>query len=138
MTPTRARRETPQPAGPADLDATFKSLRGLLRAYQPPLVAKTDDARRLDLWSARDVVISGRKRSEVFFASVIIQKSYVGFYFMPVYAAPEMKGVFGPELLALLKGKSCFHIKALDARLLSQIKSALAKGFSLYKQRGWI
>lgn len=138
MTTTPARTKISRPAAPADLNATFKSLRGLLRAYRPPLVAKVDGPRRYELWSTKDVEIAGRKRSEVFFAAVIIQKSYVGFYFMPVYAAPEMKRVFAPELLGLLKGKSCFHIKSLDAHLMARIKSALAKGFRLYKKNGWV
>jgi len=62
------------PPYPQDLRAIYQALRGLLEVCQPPLVAKADGARRLDLWSVKDGVISGRKRSQVFFASVIIQK----------------------------------------------------------------
>jgi len=126
------------PAEPLDLEGTFKSLRALLVRYQPPLTAKVDTARRYELWSRKDVVIAGRKRSEVFFASAAIQKGYVGFYYMPVYTSPEMKKLFAPELLSLLKGKSCFHIKTLDARLLAQVKRALEDGFKLYKKNGWV
>ena len=126
------------PVKPADLKETFKELRSLLKRYQPPLVPKMDDAGHFDLWSIKDVEIAGRKRTEVYFAGAIIQKSFVGFYYMPVYTNPEMKKIFAPELLALLKGKSCFHIKTLDARLLRQIKSALAAGFKLYKKNGWV
>ena len=69
---------------------------------------------------------------------MIIQKSYVGFSYMPVYTSPEMKKIFPPELLALLKDKSCFHMGALDARLVAQIKSALASGFRQYMKNGWV
>jgi len=126
------------PVKPADLKATFKELRVLLMRFHPPLVSKMDDASHFDLWSIKDVEIAGRKRKEVYFAGAIIQKSFVGFYYMPVYGNPEMKKLFSPELLALLKGKSCFHIKTLDARLLRQIKSALAAGFKQYKKNGWV
>jgi hypothetical protein len=126
------------PPTPSELKATFQALRALLERYQPPLVPKMDDASHFDLWSEKDLVIAGRKRTEVYFAGAIIQKSYVGFYYMPVYASPEMKKLFAPELLALLKGKSCFHIKTLDARLLAQVKRALAAGFKLYKKNGWV
>jgi hypothetical protein len=126
------------PPSSSELKAAFKELRGLLKRYQPPLVSKMDDASHFDLWSIKDVEIAGRKRNEVYFAGVIIQRSFVGFYYMPVYASPEMKKIFAPELLALLKGKSCFHVKALDARLLRQIKSALAAGYRLYKKNGWV
>lgn len=101
-------------------------------------MAKVDDARRYERWSGKDVVIAGRKRSEFFFASAVIQKGYVGLYYMPVYTSPEMKRLFAPDLLTLLKGKSCFRIKTSDARLLAQVKQALQAGFKLYKKNGWV
>ncbi len=119
-----------------DLDLIFSSLKGLLEAYRPPLVAKVEDDRRFELWSVKPLVIEGRKRSEVFFASAIIQKGYVGFYFMPVYSAPEMKDLFPPELLSLLKGKSCFHIKKLDKKLLAQVRKALKDGYQTLQDQG--
>jgi len=126
------------PPTPSELKATFQALRALLERYRPPLVPKMDDASHFDLWSEKDIVIAGRKRTEVYFAGAIIQKSYVGFYYMPVYTNPEMKKIFAPELLALLKGKSCFHVKMLGAKLETQIRRALAAGFRLYKKRGWV
>jgi hypothetical protein len=57
---------------------------------------------------------------------------------MPVYAEPDLKTVFDENLLKLLKGKSCFHLKALDEVLLSQIEDALAEGFKIYKEKGWV
>ena len=126
----------------SDLQTIFDTLKPLLQAYQPPLTAQVDTSTRYELWSvtppAEPLVVEGRKRSQVFFASLIIQKSYVGFYFMPVYVEDELKTIFQPELLRLLKGKSCFHIKKLDAALLGQIEAALKIGFELYQHRGWI
>lgn len=121
-----------------ELKQIYSSLKELLQHYRPPLVAKVDDDKRFDLVSIKDVVIEGRKRKEVYFASIIIQKDYVGFYYMPVYSDPEMKTIFQPELLSLLKGKSCFHIKRLDDPLREQIRVALKDGFNLYKTRGWV
>jgi len=121
-----------------DLKQIHTSLKELLQPYRPPLVARVEDDRRFDLVSVKDLVIEGRKRKEVYFASIIIQKDYVGFYYMPVYSDPEMKTLFQPELLKLLKGKSCFHIKRLDAQLRDQIRVALEDGFKLYKTRGWV
>jgi hypothetical protein len=121
-----------------DLSAIFEALRDLLSTYAPPLVSKMDDASHYDLWSVKDLVIEGRKRKEVYFAGLIIQKGYVGFYFMPVYADTDLKAVFAPELLKLLKGKSCFHIKKLTPELLGQIKVALQVGYEAYQARGWV
>jgi hypothetical protein len=38
----------------------------------------------------------------------------------------------------MLKGKSCFYIRRLDPSLKRQIRDALAEGYRLYKQRGWV
>lgn len=122
----------------SDLQAIFEAVRSLLAAYAPPLTPKRDEPGYYDLWSVKDVVIEGRKRREVYFAGLIIQGGYVGFYFMPVYADVEIKAVFAPELLKLLKGKSCFHVKALTPELLAQIEAALKSGYALYQQRGWV
>lgn len=122
----------------SDLSAMFNQIRPLLARYQPPLVARHDEPAYYDLWSVKELVIEGRKRKEVYFAGLMIHKDYVGFYFMPVYAEPEVKALFAPELLKLLKGKSCFHIKKLDDALLKHIDDALRKGFEFYQQRGWV
>jgi hypothetical protein len=58
----------------------FRKLRKILKKYENPLKPKFDLGGKYDLWSFRDVVIAGRKRKEVFFASLIIQSTYVGFY----------------------------------------------------------
>lgn len=121
-----------------DLKPIFEQLKPLISRYSPPLQPKTDTDRYYDVWSFKDLVIADRKRKEVFFAGLIIQKAYVGFYFMPVYTDPETKSFFQPELLRLLKGKSCFHIKKLTPGLLTQIDETLERGFKLYQERGWV
>ena len=116
----------------------FKELKILLKKYENQLKPKFDLDSKYDLWSFKEVEIAGRKRKEVFFAAIVIQSSYVGFYYMPVYTDTNLKQVFKPELLKLMTGKSCFHIKKLDDTLKKQIIEALDIGFKLYKQRGWI
>ena len=117
----------------------FRRLKTILTEYEERgLTPKFDLEGKYDLWSFKDVEIAGRKRKEVFFASIIIQSTYVGFYYMPVYTDTNLKEVFEPELLSLLKGKSCFHIRSLDEGLEGQIEKALEIGYALYKKRGWV
>jgi hypothetical protein len=125
-------------AKPVDLPPIYNRLKTLLKRYEPPFSPKIDLDSRYDLWSFKKIEAFGKMRNEVYFAGLIIQSSYVGFYFMPVYAEADLKKYFGPELLKTLKGKSCFHIKYLDDTLISQIEQALEKGFSLYQERDWI
>jgi hypothetical protein len=121
-----------------ELVKIFNKLKKILKKYENPLKPKLDLDSKYDLWSFKDIEISGRKRKEVYFAGLIIQSNYVGFYYMPIYTDTSFEKVFKPELLKLLKGKSCFHIKSLDKQLELQIEDALKKGYSLYKNRGWI
>jgi hypothetical protein len=126
---------------PADLPDIFVRLRDVLSQYSPPFAARTGTVAGKDdyhLWSEKDVVVAGRPRKEVFFAGLIVQKGYVGLYYMPVYAEPERRELFAPELLELLKGKSCFHVRRLDDELLLQVEEALRQGFELYRERGWV
>jgi hypothetical protein len=110
----------------------------MLKKYEDSLKPKFDLDSKYDLWSFKNIEIDGRKRKEVFFASIIIQSNYVGLYYMPIYTDTDISEVIKPELLSLLKGKSCFHIKNLDDKLEKQIEDALKKGYNLYKKRGWI
>jgi hypothetical protein len=123
---------------PEDLDAIFEQVKPLMARHAPPFQVKVDKPGRFELHRVKDLVIEGRKRKDVYFAGLIKQKSYVGFYYMPVYVEAEMKELFPPELLKLLKGKSCFHLKRIDDQLLGQIERVLADGARLYQERGWL
>lgn len=120
-----------------DLIPLFNELKDLLAPYEDRFTVRRNEPGYYDLWSEREVTVAGRKRTEVFFAGLIIQKRYVGFYYMPVYAESELSAVFGAELLATLKGKSCFYITTLPTSLREQIVDALARGYELYVDRGW-
>jgi hypothetical protein len=116
----------------------FEEVKVLLSRHADRFTSRRDEPGYYDLWSEKRVEVAGRERDEVFFAGLIIQKSYVGFYFMPVYTDGDLAAVFGAELLALRKGKSCFHIRALTPALEEQVRAALAAGLHLYEERGWV
>jgi hypothetical protein len=127
-------------AKPTEQDkiAIFNAIKPLLQEYAPPLIPDIDSSSDYGLSSPKQVVIAGRTYKKVFFASVEIAKAFVGFYYMPIYADAGLKSVLQPELLAMLKGKSCFHIKTLTPEVLEQIREALKVGFALYQKRGWV
>ena len=90
------------------------------------------------LLSDKTVEVAGRQRNDIFFAGVLVQKGYVGFYFMPVYTDPSLKNKLHPDLLKCLKGKTCFHIKKNDPALMQHVKAALKTGYEDYKAKGWV
>ena len=121
------------------LVAIYDKLKPVLQQYESPFIPVFNLDSKYDLWSYKeDIEVNGKKRNELFFASLIIQSNYVGFYYMPIYVDKNLKELLDPELLKLLKGKSCFHIKKLDDKLEAQIEKALTIGFELYKEKGWI
>ncbi|WP_316788151.1 hypothetical protein [Pedobacter frigoris] len=122
-----------------DFVEIFQTIRAVMQPYTVQgFTNRINSETDYDLWSEKQVLIEGKKRNEVYFAAVMIKKGHVGFYYMPVYVESEMKEIFDPELLKLLKGKSCFHISKLDDVLLMHIENALAAGFKLYKEKGWV
>ena len=78
------------PLSQDELVEIYKGLKKILKKYEPPFKPKLDLDSRYDLWSFKNVEIDGRKKKEVFFASAIIQSTYVGFYFMPIYAETSL------------------------------------------------
>lgn len=117
----------------------FADVKKLLEPYAAQFPARKDEPGGYELWSDTPVEVAGRSRKEgVFFAGVLLQKHYVGFYYMPYYTHEEAAAVVGPDLMKLLKGKSCFYIKKLTPQIAEQITAALDEGVRLYRERGWV
>jgi hypothetical protein len=80
----------------------------------------------------------GGKPVPVQLAAAILQKGYVGFYLMCIYMSDEHKKKLSTNLLKLLKGKTCLHVKKLDDGMRKDIEAALELGTKVYKERGWL
>src|SRR4030095_14773105 len=75
---------------------------------------------KYDLWSEMDLIDPlGKPRKEMNFASLVVQRDYLGFYYMPVYCNPALAQKLAPELMKTLKGKACFHIKSMSPEMLA-------------------
>lgn len=127
------------------LESVFAELQRLLAPYAPPFKPSSgstlDGKLEYHLVVPQDVVIPGAyggKPTQIAMASVILQKDFVGFYFMPIYLNPELKKNMAPTLLKLLKGKTCFHVQAIDAQVIADVNAALALGLKSFKDRDWV
>ena len=116
----------------------FREIKKLMKVYEPPMNARVDIEGKYDLWSEKEIETFGRKYDAMSFVAIIIQTGYVGFYYMPVYAKPEMKKDMSEEFVKSLKGKACFHIRELNPQIKKDIQKALKLGFDGYKKRGWV
>ncbi|MBE2289555.1 MAG: DUF1801 domain-containing protein [Chitinophagaceae bacterium] len=118
----------------------FHTLKTIVKPYEKGVVTPHIDIEgKYDLWAHRPALVQGRQHNEFSFVSIILQSNYVGFYFMPIYTnPPEVTPLISPNLLKHLKGKSCFHIKKVDAELLKDVKAAMKVGYAQYKKNGWV
>jgi hypothetical protein len=119
----------------------FNALRKEMAPYEKGHIkARMDIAGKYDLWTEKPgMMAAGRHRSELSFVTIIIQSSYVGFYYMPVYTnCQAVTQQLSPRLMGMLKGKACFHIKAADNELMKDIRAAMKAGYEMYKKNGWV
>lgn len=121
-----------------NLAITFAEIKLLLQPYAKSLTIRKDSKNHYELWSVKDITIAGRRKKEVYFGGITLYATYVGFYFMPVYSDPGLKDTIADEILGLLKGKSCFHIKVVTPDLKKQIRETLKQGYNLYQKKGWV
>ncbi len=121
-----------------DLQNIFNKLKSILQRYNEKLITKIDAGNNFDLWSQKEIIVAGKNKSEMFFASIQIQKNDVAFHFMPLYTDPNLIDELTKSLRSKMKGKSCFHIKKLDEDLENEISDLLKKGYEIYKNKDWI
>ncbi len=126
-------------AGQSHLVTIFEEIKKLMLPYaKGNLVMRGGVGGQMAIVNETELEIYGKKRKEFWFAAILVQKGYVGFYFMPVYVCEPRKESIPNELMKTLKGKSCFHITKNDAVIMEQIKEALKLGYEDYKKRGWV
>ena len=140
---TKAQTKGPAHGG-ASLESVYFEIEGILRRHAPPFLFKDLGVRNkksAHITVPKPVAIPGSyggKPVSVPLAAVILQKGYVGLYLMCVYMNKEANKKLSPNLMKLLQGKTCFHVKKLDDGLRVDIDVALELGTKVYKERGWL
>ncbi len=128
--------------GQPELVPIFEAIKTLISKYDGKGTLKaTGEGKaggQYNVVSFKHIEVAGKKTDNIYFASALVQKGFVGFYYFPIYVCEEAKPFIQPELQKLLKGKTCFHIKKNDPLIMKQIEQALKDGFALYKKLGWV
>lgn len=127
-------------AGQPELVVIFEAIKKMLVPYHQKraLVLHADKPSQALLVSHKPLVIDGRPRNELWFVAALVQKGYVGFYYMPINMNKEMRKQFSDEFIKTLKGKACFHIKKNTPQIMADIKKAIKVGYDAYVERGWL
>ncbi|MCW3087659.1 MAG: hypothetical protein JWQ78_1045 [Sediminibacterium sp.] len=121
-------------AGQPELVEVFEAIKKMILPYEGKsgLKLHAGTGGQLNLVSHKPVVIAGRQREELWFVSALVQKGYVGFYYMPINMNDDMRKQFSPEFMKCLKSKACFHIKNTDPVIMADIKKAIKVGYDAY------
>jgi hypothetical protein len=79
-----------------------------------------------------------KNKQPLFVGATRIQKSYVSFYWMPVYMYPEMLEGLSPMLRQRMQGKSCFNFKEVDEALLDELARLAEAGMAKFEADGYV
>ena len=116
----------------AEFEVVFAELRAILKDYAPKLKVVHDTSGHYYL----DTYTIGKNKKPIMFAAARIGKSYVSYYFMPVYGG-AIKGM-SPALKKRMQGKACFNFTKRDPELLSELSRVTREGYDAWREIGWV
>ncbi len=129
----------------------FESLKKVMRKFSPPLANKklqaysptptegeADSSYELignieTTYGSKKEIVPG-----MYFASTMIRKDSVVFYFFPTYLNEKEFKSIAPLTYKCLKGKTCFHFKKEADVNEKELNDMIKLGIVAYKKQGWI
>lgn len=120
------------------IDQMYNSLRELLDAQAPVLKAGKESELSVEYTGTKEVMQGKQKVSGHYFATLMQKPKDLRFYFFPIYTHANEYAHISPEVRKFLKGKSCFHIKRLDEKMIQEMDDMVKKGIQLYQKDQWI
>lgn len=110
-------------------DATFKTLRGILKPYAKRLGVQDDKPNQYTV-SLSDV--QDRVGRPLFFGCVRKGKAYVSYHLMAVYARPDLLNGLSPELRKRMQGKSCFNFTTIEPGHVKELEALTKKSAAAF------
>lgn len=120
----------PQPnLKPNKFQPTFEQLKKVLRRYEQHLIVTVNTSDHYSLNTA----FSPKYKKEIFFGAARIQKNYVSYHLMAIYAFPAMLKHISPALEKRRQGKSCFNFTTIDGPLLAELAALTETCFKKFE-----
>jgi hypothetical protein len=104
---------------------TFAALRAILEPHARRMIVTIDEPGRYELASP---TMTDRLGRPLFCASVQINKNYVSYYLIPVYANKALRDSLSPSLRKRLQGKSCFAFTVVESEQLQELAVITKEG----------
>ena len=112
----------------------FNELKSILLNYEKELRVHVNRKDNFSLNAGYDE----KRKADIYFGGVVINKNYVSYHLMPVYVNPNLLNDISPELKKRMQGKSCFNFKSIDNNLFKELSNLTKKGFEFYKVKGML
>ena len=117
----------PSPEGFA---TTFAALRAILAPHAKRLTVTVDEPGHFELASP---TMTDRVGRPLFCAAVQINKNYVSYHLMPVYANPALRNSLSPALRKRMQGKACFNFTTVEPGQLKELAAVTKQGIAGFK-----
>jgi hypothetical protein len=116
----------------------FKTVFAELKSIFKPYAKKMDVAYDTDTHFMLNTRHIMKNKQPLCFGGVRLGKSYVSFYLMTVYAAPDLLKGMSPALKKRMQGKSCFNFKEVDQQLFTELKTLTKVGAAKFSDGKFI
>jgi len=116
-----------------DVSEIQEILKSILKAQVPTLRVRKDEPTVLEMCGTKEVMQGKQKVDGYYFASIVPKPKDIRFYYFPIYTHVSEFSL-SDDLQKALKGKSCFHIKKLSAKMEKEIDEMVKKGIEIYKK----
>lgn len=108
-----------------DFEATFATLRDVLRKHAPKALVTKDVPGDFQVASPTLIDRIGRPLA---MGAVQIKKTYVSFHLIPVYAIPALAKAVSASLQKRMQGKSCFNFTTIEPAHVKELAALTKKG----------
>jgi len=109
---------------------TFAVLRAILEPYSKRLTVTVDEPGHFEIASP---TMTDRVGRPLFCAAVQINKNYVSYHLMPVYANPALRNSLSPALRKRMQGKACFNFTTVEPGQLKELAAITKQGIAGFK-----
>jgi hypothetical protein len=115
----------------------FSLLKKVMEEHCPPLVIKRSTGDSIEVignipapYGYKKEIVTG-----MYFASALVRKDNVSFYFFCNYIDPQAYNAIAPTVMKCLDGKSCFHFKKEGQAVEKNCVQCLKKGLPRIRKR---
>ena len=117
----------------------FQTIRAVMQPYEAQgFATHMCSDTEYELRSEKLIVLDSGEKTQMYFAGLRILENTVVFNLSPMNISANDQPVLSDEVANLFTRIAKFKVTALDETLLEKITAALARGFKIYKQQGWV